>query len=279
LDDFIKQTLELLKKSDIHLEFPETRDVALRPDGILEINLQCPLVSAEAEIRTNTVLVIMIFFTLIDSLVDKMNLDKSEKFQQRYEALDDSTDYRIIFKETYGIMKLARNAVVHQKCSVFQDNNEIRIDYCRKRKHFKLTITARAMRLIFSLILFYSRMQENSYVTAILRTYYDDVVRGISSFSDGNRELRKSIAGLRLKRGVRYRLRNADWDVRNNEDSLIISRCDSLTASESWSGVDYIVTLGDISYLVPDEALNHSGEISMSSLDDWKCETEPFFFF
>jgi len=116
-------------------------------------------------------------------------------------------------------------------------------------------------------------------VTAILRKYYDDIVQGIASFSDDiGSSLLPIGRGLRLKRGRRYRVKNPHYEIRGNGNTLTISRYEVHVQEERWAGSEYHVSIDDISYLIPDEALNDSGEISMTEIEPWKYDPTNCFF-
>ncbi len=278
LNDFIRQTLEFLKYSDIHIESPSIESIEFRSDGTHGFTMSCYGFTGAAEIRNNVVLNVTIFFSLLDVLVDKKFPDlEGRSLRRRYLGLPAVNDYQILFKETYRIMKLFRNSVVHSKSSVVKNDDGFSIDYNYKDTRYRLSIGRPALRLLFSMIVHFARLQDSPYVTGILRSYYDKISDGITILSDDIGSRFGGISGgLRLK-GRRYRTKDRAYRFDEGSDVLWISRFELAGPEQSWAGLDYYVTVNGQLYLIPDEALHHSGTITKDNMEDWIYDKDRFF--
>lgn len=278
LNDFIQQTVEFLKYSDIGIDNPSIESMTFNSDGTRELTLSSFGFTGAAEIKENVLLSVTILFSLLDVLVDKEFPElEGKSLRKRYLDLPSLNDYQIIFKEVYRIMKVFRNAIVHSKSSVSANNDSFSIDYDYKGSHFRLAITSRALRMIFSMIVHFARLREAPYITGIFRNYYDEILNGIVAFSDDvNSPLAATSGGLRLKR-LRYRTKDRPHQIDEGANSLSISRYELPAPDNSWASLDYYVLVNGHLYLVPDEALNSSGAIAKIDLENWIYDKDRFF--
>lgn len=229
LDDFIHQTVEFLKYSDIGIDSPSIEIITFNSDGTRASTHSSFGFTGAAEIRENLLLNVTILFSLLDVLVDKKFPQLEGKtLRKRYLDLPSSNDYQIMFKEIYRIMKVFRNAIVHSKSSLSAKDDSFSIDYEFKNSHFQLAITSRALLMIFSMIVHFARLRDYPYITGIFRDYYDDILNGIVAFSDDiNSSLAAISGGLRLKR-LRYRTKDRPHQIDEGANSLTIARMNCL---------------------------------------------------
>ncbi len=279
LDDFISQTLEFLRTSDIGFHFPEIDHLTLKPDGRRSRSTFLYGCTGPAEIRENPILCIMVLFTLLDVLVDRrVPHCEGKSFKKRYEVLPSSTDYELIFKELYRIMKLLRNALVHSKASIYKSREKLDIDYWFKDHNYRLVITTSSLNLVLSAIMVYARMPYSRYVESILRSYYDDIRRSVTPFYDDiGPELEEIGNGLRLKRVRRVRVQNPQYQIDEDRKTLRIARFELADFENQWASPDYCVSIDGTRYLIPDEVLNDSGEMSLPDIASWLYDKAGFF--
>ena len=226
--------------------------VTLLSDGTRERLQLSSAVMGPAEIADNLGLCVLVLFSLLDMLVDKhVSGIEGENFKARYEALRVGNDYRIIFKETYRIMRLLRNAVVHCRSGVFRDSEKIDVEYDTNHgTRCRLKITPHACLLVFSLIVHYAQVSESSYMVGIIRSYYDDIRTGVNDLSDDIcGPLLNMRGGIRLKT-ARYRVTNPTCEMSARSDTLRISEIKLSDAERELFGIDYIVSVGGEEYLV-----------------------------
>jgi hypothetical protein len=273
LEDFIHQTENFLRYSDIRFRYPSVQRVTFGADGSRHWHLSSYCCNGLAEIKENLVVTITVLFTLLDMLVDKRHPDlEGKEFVFRYEQLKkfgSTTDHDIIFRELYRIMILIRNGIVHSRSKLTDSSADFSIT-CGRKNNFGLTMQTQTLSLIFTAIMLLTRQPVGPYLTSILRTYYDDIGNGIISISDKNGSGLDIISGgTRLKRVVRCRVENPQYRVDNDRKTLIISRLELDDVQKQWSSPEYCVSLNKERYLIPDEILNATGEIFLSDVSPW----------
>lgn len=73
---------------------------------------------------------------------------------------------------------------------------------------------------------------------------------------------------IRLKKSTRYLIKNPKF--KKVEDTIIIEKY--LPEGEEHSSSSYNISLNEINYSIPYEALNDKGEIKLEDLNYWKVE-------
>jgi hypothetical protein len=277
-DDFVQQTVELLKYSDIGIESPCIESIECYPNGTSMFTSSSYSFSAPAQMRDNVVLNVIILFSLLDALVDR-RLPHLEGISliKRYQGLPSDNDHQTIFKELYRIMRVFRNAIVHSKSGLSKTNDDFIIDYYYKGSHFTLTIKVRSLQLVFSMIIHYVHRGDSPYITGILRNYYDEMNRGVIAFSDDVNAPRANIReGLRLK-NLRYRIKDRPYQIDESANIFSVSRYELRHTEKRWASLDYYLSVDGQTYLIPDEALNSSSAITVTDMEEWMYDKDRFF--
>ncbi|UHD15179.1 hypothetical protein [Thiocapsa bogorovii] len=206
-NEYVKQTLAFIKKSDLPLLFPEFREVKLLPDGKWEQKIFSIARVRLNEIARNRLLVQMLIFTLVDSFIDlKYPTLDGLSFKKRYDGLSSGNDSEVIFRETYRLLKLMRNAAIHSRSGISTLNNELSIIYNFRSTQYELRCTSDAVMWLYSFVFLYISVggDRSTYRDAIWRSYYDNISAGIRIISDEVQSPLGSVAaGLRLKVNVR----------------------------------------------------------------------------
>ncbi|GAA0486928.1 hypothetical protein GCM10008986_10430 [Salinibacillus aidingensis] len=275
IDDFIKQTVSFLERTNTRIHTPETRTVTYEGNttSLLMSDSEVVYVNT-ANISDNVHLGIMLFFSILDAKVDLLYPELDGKsFRQRHKRLPKTNDDELILSQLFRILKLLRNASVHSKNSIIIKNNEITCSYINKKTKFQLIITKLGLELIYSLILEFVKpsMSTSLYWESIRRTYYDDIKANITLFVDdlGDNNLLDISNEIRLKRSVRYRITNSTFKI--EKGYLLIERPYGLNENEKEClSCDYEVTYGEKAYLIPSEALDINNKIDVAHLYLWQ---------
>lgn len=275
IDDFIKQTVSFLERTDTRIHAPEIRTVRYEENTTSLLMSDSEVVYLNrANISDNVLLGIMFFFSIIDAKVDLLHPElDGESFRQRYKRMTKKSDDEIILSQLFRILKLLRNASVHSKNSIVIMNNEITCSYSNMKTNFQLIITKLGLELIYSLILelVKTTMSTSLYYSSIRRTYYDDIKANIKVFADdlGDSSLLELSNGIRLKRGVRYKITNSIFKI--EKDYLIIEKPYDLPEDEKlYRSCDYEVNYNGKNYLIPSEALDSNNKMDISHLCLWE---------
>ena len=273
LNDFIRDTINLIEKSNFELQFPEIFDTILEEDNNKKISMEfIDYTGITVNVKNNFLLISIILFLLVDTYLDTIYSNiEGQSFKQRYENIDDSDDIDIIFKEIYRILKLIRNATIHSKSAITINNNVYTINYNFRTTNFNLSISKQSFENLISLVIFIINGKNNNtineYIVSILRTYYRDIKANIIINDEFSNQLLDINNTLYLKNMRRYRVLNPRYTIENNLLSIIPFEIHEV--EKSFSGVDYVIDYENIKYLLPEETLNDN-TISTQDIDKWK---------
>lgn len=273
LNDFIRDTINLIEKSNFELQFPEIFDTILEEDNNKKISMEfIDYTGITVNVKNNFLLISSILFLLVDTYLDTIYSNiEGQSFKQRYENIDDSDDIDIIFKEIYRILKLIRNATIHSKSAITINNNVYTINYNFRTTNFNLSISKQSFENLISLVIFIINGKNNNtineYIVSILRTYYRDIKANIIINDEFSNQLLDINNTLYLKNMRRYRVLNPRYTIENNLLSIIPFEIHEV--EKSFSGVDYVIDYENIKYLLPEETLNDN-TISTQDIDKWK---------
>ncbi|MGG3801234.1 hypothetical protein [Metabacillus fastidiosus] len=275
IDKFIKQTIGLLKKSDIIIRPTVIRPVELNHED----NTQTVYMSGSdfyggARLEDNFILQIMIMFSVMDALVDrKYPALGGESFHKKYKEMPDDTDEQIMFKEIYRLLKVLRNASIHSMNSVsLEADHSIVASYSYRETEFSLNISKNGMELIYTFIFNLINPPigklTNNHISGIQRTLFDHINRSVVTFSDEfGSALRDISDGLRLKRIVRYYVQNPMFVI-SNESIKITSEYKLHSDLEEHYGIDYQIEVNDKIAVLPSEVLIDN-KIKLNNLEIW----------
>lgn len=271
IHDFVTRTGEFLKRDGLQLQFPEIVPVKREENGrhTTTIFVHSVAVTEQSIARDNLIFSILVFFGYIDAIIDMSHPSlEGKNFSSRYGGLPSEKDKEIIFREIYRIIRIIRNAIVHKKSGVVFSNGCVKFN---DRDALKITI--KGLDILYSAILFYAKkMVSDEYHVGILRTYYYDIQNEIASIKDVNGNRLDDITGsLRLQRTRRYRVANQEYE--RDANHLKIKKYE-ISPGESFASAEYSLSVNNLNYIVPDEALSVDGEISVDELEKWEIASE-----
>lgn len=274
LKTFIRQTIDLLKNSDIRFHRTEIMPVTLNHEtGVKQINIQSMVNfnSSSANLSDNLILQVMIMFTLLDAVIDSKypNLE-GKTFRNKYRNLPCNNDEEVIFKEIYRLLKLFRNASVHAASSINFADKYLVIEYRHVDTLFRIKITKLGVALLFTYVLEFFEPRNDltdAHILGCRRSLYDDLISEIKEFSDDFKTDLHLIPmnQLRLKRSVRYKVGNPTYIIKG-EDTIEIKS--PYISDQPNRGVDYLIEFKDKKALIPDEILKNN-QLSYSELNNW----------
>ncbi len=279
-NDYIRQTLCFLRKSDLQFSLPTIRLVELQPNGTEYVKNGSYSNSNFNTLNQNKLLVAMVVFSLMDSFVDlKYPGLEGDSFNKRYKGLPNTKDNEIIFKEIYRIFKIIRNATIHSRNSITTLADKIQIQYTFKGTHkdtqFIFNCDINTINLIYSYLILYVELDGIStpYYDSLFRSYYDKIKSGITDFNDefGDRlSLGLISSRLRLKINVRYIINNPDVEFDQENDLVKFNRYKVDEGYEEYYGADYYVNYNNLKYLIPDELLGDNEYLPIHSFLEWE---------
>lgn len=247
---------------------------------------------------------ILVCFTLLDLMLQNYPMKnknlKNTSFKTRYENLYKRNNKEIVLKETYRILKIFRNAIIHSvsdiKSSPKKDAhnkktiNEYDISYSTEfedKKTKKKTITNFSLLLndsdlekIFAISYFFitSYNKNYDYDTEVISSYYSDLIKNITIKDEFKLPLKKLSKPLELKTEVRA---THGTSSKETNSVLSIELLPLHNDEKKYTGIDYFICHKSCYYLIPEEALDKSGKINISKLQKWelKQREQPFFLF
>ncbi|WP_136603816.1 hypothetical protein [Paenibacillus dokdonensis] len=273
LTEFIKQTTAFLQKTDIRLHETEIRQIIFEDDKHLLMTDMFADTYGIASISENYILVVILFFSVLDGKVD-MDFPhlEGESYYKKYKELPKSIDDEIIHSQIFRILKALRNASIHSKTAFEVNGNILTCSYTTKRDTpIYIEITTTGLELVFTVVLQLLSPIQDYRNQSLRRSYYDDIKSQTITFTDECESggLLDITNEIRLKRGVRYHIKNPTFNVGN--DFVQITRIYNLDVeTQLFQSCDYEIQIGGTQYIVPSEVLDSSNKVSLVELTNWK---------
>lgn len=275
INNFIEQTIELLKRSDIIIRQTDIRPVEFNyeeENNTKTVYLSCSDSFGGAKLSNNLTLQIMIMFTVLDATIDtRYSQLQGESFRKKYKSLPSITDDEIISKEIFRIFKLLRNASVHSMGSINYCDDKVSVSYTYSQTNYNMEITKHGLTLLFTYIMDILKplnMLTSQHHSCLNRKMYDEIKEEINIFNDEFGSGLMDISNeTRLKRNVRYYVQNPKY-LRTHDNVEITSIYELESMVKDHYGVDYFIEIDSRQYLIPAETLN-GNQMSMNEMQQW----------
>ncbi|RFB53133.1 hypothetical protein [Bacillus thuringiensis] len=275
MNNFIEQTIDLLKRSDIYVRQTEIRPVKFKFEegkNCPSLHLSCSDSYGGAKLSNNFILQTMMMFTVLDAAIDiRYPHLQGESYRKKYQSLPDSTDDEIILKGIFRVFKLFRNASVHSMSSINYDSDKMSVSYTYRQTSYNIEISKYGFELLFTYILDILDPLDkftSHHHTSLNRKIYDEIKREIITFNDEFGAGLLDISNqIRLKRVVRYYIENPKY-LKVDGNIQITSIYELEPMIEDHYGVDYLIELDSLQYLIPAEVLNNN-QISTDEMQHW----------
>ncbi|HIB5679185.1 TPA: hypothetical protein ACWXAY_003408 [Klebsiella pneumoniae] len=248
-------------------------------------------IGPDNRMSANRVVIDLCLFMLIDALIDRDNPDLiGEDFITKYKKLDTETTHLFIQKECFRLIRLIRNAIVHDNEAItfegeykkikedevgiptYQDTRKMLVNLKGKKKDEKLDMYLLGKEYLNFIIWFLVFEQvPQGYSLLILKSAYNKLLLNINSISDRMGDSIKGCPNLSssvlLKSFNRYVIFNA---IITEDDENI---CIKIKDYSSFC-CDYYWEIGSEVYLLPLEALvidsEGLGKVSKNKLPEFK---------
>lgn len=270
--DFIKQTLKLFEGSDVRLHFPEIMAMEIGSRGVKKLKICfCDKIGGNTPIQGNIAFLIMLYFTIVDTYIDTIvpHLEGAS-FSRRYCGLNGHTDKQIILSQVYRMLKILRNSAIHSRNSLSINNEIITVSYRFRNTSFKLNISQLGIELIGTVVIYLAtkRLQPEAYTEALIRTFYEDIMKEMTGIEDEfGTSLEPISQEIKLKRGTRINIENPG--VVSNNVSIKFSVPGLHAMGQGSSNYDFLLSMDGVKYLIPAEVLDENGEIHREQLVHW----------
>ncbi|MCR9884193.1 hypothetical protein NB554_10150 [Vibrio alginolyticus] len=231
----------------------------------------------------------IVIFSILDSIIDIDNPQvEGCSFKARYDSLSSNDEQGIIFKEVYRVMKLIRNAMVHNRKNISKNNGEFSILYQNRGTDFHLKCSVGSIRELYNLsrVIIDHVDVEDRYFKLVLTELYNRFMSGVTVFTD---EISSSLQAVRKNEDFffyeRYRYSIDIKDIENRDGSLFLNRCNDkyhhFIESENKEVIyencdEYFILDNENRYLVPGHILSEHGALPLESLNEWKLGNRYF---
>jgi hypothetical protein len=277
----IKQSIRRAKLPDI--EYADIIDgVAIRFPDYIDSKRSPPAAMPQSLLE-------IVLFSVIDSIVDSKYPDLiDECFSKKYKLLPSSTKLETVFKETYRVMKLLRNASVHNEKSVSRDGSEFMIDYINGKTLYKINCSQSAVGEIYSLCLLFIENfgVDDEYFSLIASTCFNRFVSGLKCYcDDGGDYINFVECDERFYFYKRYRYRVPFESLSIVNGFFVIDRMNGtyriFIENKEYKKEDcdeYLIEgdSGEV-HLIPGHKLDNEGRISMAEFAKWKVNPQKYF--
>lgn len=271
---FVYQTLTILEDIGMSIQYPDISHVSINDDGTNRVySTFLSMIGNRISIEQNQSMKFMMIFMLLDFYIDSNYPElEGKSFSQKYRTLPSNNDYNLIIRELYRVAKVIRNSLVHNFSSFNFSDGELKINYNFKNTDFEITISSEALISFYTSIVMYIKgdIGNINYFLGITRSTYQNILFGISNFSDEfGKELNSPSAGLKIKPYSRQLIMNTKYEVRAT--NIIIDMPRRLIPE--WQGVDFYIEFEKNGLLIPIEALSSELFINkQEAFKDWKYE-------
>ncbi|MCV2885958.1 hypothetical protein OE749_14795 [Aestuariibacter sp. AA17] len=278
---FIEKTLQFLEESDLEFAWPDIRHVHVDSDGRKSINHSFHCNLSSNRINNNRFLSQITIFSLCDALIDVAQPElEGQSFKRRYEELPASTSRECIFKDIYRVLKLIRNAIIHNRSALHVGQNGVNLSFTnRKGTLFSLRCSSRAIVLINTIVILYvkSRHQSCEYSNQFIYAYFNQLLSEISEFKDEfTQSLQPITCSIGINTSVRNRIMDAKFSV-NDDEKIYVFDLHRPHSQEPWAGEEYLINIDGIDYIIPGEIMGDDGKVHKEALIKWQKPRDSLF--
>jgi len=211
---------------------------------------------------------------IMDSYIDSIfpNLE-GKTFKYKYEKLPRNNYIEIMFSQIYRILKLYRNATVHNINGISITQEHLKINFMHRNMNIRylFIITHKGIEIIEDMLLCYfyykQRNYSYNYKEYLLYSFYCDILNEIESFND---EFIESmiINSIKINRYERFNCNSIKYEISN---SKIIFNIPKNLIDNNYA-IDINISIDGNLYIIPIEVLNNQNIISTIELKKFKLE-------
>lgn len=256
---YINEIVDFLDKMQIQVIEPELRGAKYNDDETREVRIDLGEVcyGRTVQVSNNWIIENMLVFSLYDGyLEEKYALPEGQAFRQRYLSLPENTDQERLEKNCYRLIKLMRNAILHNLSKIVVSDKGYNINYSnQKNQAIQLEISQKAVRFLYTILL--TLVQNKKLIKTkghwenLLYSYYHEMQKGIVSLQDDI-----ASAGLiplqdqhiYLNFASRYQVQNPIV-TEDTPEGLVIKRFGKRPTEMS----DYYLMRDGEAYIIPEE--------------------------
>jgi len=269
------------------LLYPTYYYVELEEDGRTNVIIQlkntyCSSVFSYSNSNSKSVesFAALTFFTLADSLIDNRfpNLEGMSLVRKCRELRNNADMIVKILSESFRILRIVRNAVVHSSSQILSDGYYLEATTIGTNEEVKIKIDG--LKKLYTIILLLIKILEednhSEYTKWLLNYYLNSSIASIERFRDqiGNRSSLGNFlpASRALSNHLRQLVLNNPFNILNNE-IFLEDPYHPPGQESSFYRCDYMITYNGENFLLPEEYLDPNNyKIPIAELENWKFD-------
>jgi hypothetical protein len=270
---FTNSLLDFLSSTRSEKYLPEMNGLEISNDGtkILTLKMEDKFQSYQESIPPFFIgsLCFMILDSYIDSLFPEM---EGMGFRNKYDNLPKNNNTEIMFSQIYRILKLYRNATVHNSHGISITKDFLEIKYNYKQNNYLFIITHKGIEIIEDMILCFFYYESTNYSSFykeyLYYSFFNDILKEIKEYNDEYKNI-LTINSKRIDRIERFNCHSVDYNV--FDDIIIFNIPDSLIKERNYA-MDINIILEDEKFIVPIEIIDDSKQMKIKELINFKLQ-------
>lgn len=225
------------------------------------------------------VVCLMVFMMLTAYVENKYSLQQGSSFKLIYDSIPQNNNIDKIVRGCFRLMKLMRNAYVHNSNEIVKTEHGYIFDYARSFRNnttqFYLNIDDDTLGLLYALIIMLvrekSRIGTVGHYEELIAKYFTEIVDKVSNDlqDEMNDDINDFDRGIGLVKERRYIVKNARYELLDDK-KLVIKKEYLYKTHYDWESVDYKIDYNSSSYVIPREILSNNNDIEVECLERWK---------
>jgi hypothetical protein len=270
---FTKSLLNFLSSIRSEKYLPEMNGLEISNDGtkILTLKMEDKFQSYQESIPPFFIgsLCFMILDSYIDSLFPEM---EGMGFKNKYDHLPKNNNTKTIFSQIYRILKLYRNATVHNTHGISITKDFLKINYNFKQNKYLFVITHKGIEIIEDMILCFFHYELTNYSSFykeyLYYSFFDDILKEIKEYNDEYANI-LTITSKRINRIERFNCHSVDYNVFG--DIIIFNIPDRINKERNYA-MDINIAFDDGKFIVPIEVIDDSKQMKIKELINFKLQ-------
>lgn len=269
----LDQMQQFLELSNIDKQLPEIRKVKNVGTEGREISIFSCCNLSSNQLSNQPLIAKITIFTALDILVDNWYPAlETKNFITKCKELPFQTNREKAIRNTYRIMKIIRNSMVHNVSGCIGDSdNRTVIEFGKD----KIVYHANLMKYLNTIvmILLRNRNVTDKYIDTILSAYYNLMLYEIIEARDSIGEIKPINCTIDYKPLCRYRIDSEPGIVKLDNGGYKVLRY----RESGRSSDEFLIKQDDDCYIIPGEILGDKDYIFPESLHEWRIDPKNSF--
>jgi hypothetical protein len=268
---FTTSLLDFLSSIKTNNYIPAMNTLYISNNGtkLLTLNMEDKFHTKQKQIPElfNGSLCFMILDSYIDSVFPEM---ERTSFKNKYDNLPKNNNTEIMFSQLYRILKLYRNATVHNISGISITKDFLEIVHDHKNIKNIFSITHKGIQIIEDMILCYFYYEQINYSFLykeyLYYSYFDDILKEIKTYNDEYKGI-ITIDSKKINRYERFNCQSIDYII---SDGDIHFKIPPKLMEKMNLAIDINISINGKQYIIPIEVLGDSQQICFSEIKNFE---------